>query len=233
VHVDPAPATFVGAIVTAVRAFDQARVGAVLCDADAVHGVDTTIDEVVLPALRVVGTFWSRGTIDVAHEHLLSTAVVRWVAARSAGLPAPSRTGTILLAAGPQDMHTLALDCLDLLLTARGVEVCNLGAHTPAASLLVAARALHPTAVVLSSHTPTVAGQAVLALGAVAETGVPVYFAGSSFASPFFRQNIPGCPLDGTLPEAAELLTARHSVAPSEPDVVPLARFRQAAAASA
>src|SRR4051812_45761891 len=97
VHVDPAPATYVGTILTAVRSFNQARVFSVLDDADATHGVDTTIDEIVFPSLRVVGTFWSSGTIDVAHEHLLSMAVARWVAAKSAVLPAPSRKGTFLL----------------------------------------------------------------------------------------------------------------------------------------
>jgi len=233
VHVDPAPATYVGTILTAVRAFHQSRVGAVLDDADATHGVDTTIDEIIFPSLRVVGTFWSSGTIDVAHEHMLSTAVARWVAARSAVLPGPSRKGTVLLAAGPQDMHTLALDCLDLLLGSRGVEVCNLGAQTPVASLLLAARSINPTAVVLSSHTPTVASQAVRSVKAVAEAGLPVYFAGSSFASQFFRQNTPGVPLDGTLQEAAEMLATRHTTPPPEPVGLPRDRFRQPVVASA
>jgi methanogenic corrinoid protein MtbC1 len=224
---DPAPATYVGTILTAVRAFNQARICAVLDDADATHGVDTTIDEIVFPALRVVGTFWSSGTMDVAHEHLLSTAVGRWVAAKSGVLPGAARKGPILVAAGPQDVHTLALDCLDLLLASRGVEVCNLGAQTPVASLLVAARAINPTAVVLSSHTPTVASQAVRSVKAVAEAGLPVYFAGSSFASKFCRQNTPGVPLDGTLREAADLLTARHTTPPTEPATLPRDRFRQ------
>lgn len=131
-HVEPVPATYVGHILTAVRSFNQARVSAVLDAADAADTtIDTTIDEIVFPTLRVVGTFWSSGTIDVAHEHLLSTAVARWIAARSAVLPGPSRKGTILLAAGPQEAHTLALDCLYLLLASRGVEVCNLASHTP------------------------------------------------------------------------------------------------------
>lgn len=230
-RVDPAPATYVGTILTAVRSFNQARVCAVLDDADAVHGVDTTIDEVVFPSLRVVGTLWSSGTIDVAHEHLLSTAIGRWVAAKSAMLPAPSRQGMMLLAAGPQDMHTLALDCLDLLLASRGVGVCNLGAQTPVESLLLAARSVHPTAVVLSSHTPTVASQAVRSVKAAAEAGIPVYFAGSSFSSQFFRQNTPGIPLDGTLSEAAAMLVSRHTTQPAEPATLPHERFRLSATA--
>lgn len=230
---DPSPATYVGTILTAVRSFNQTRITAVLDDADASLGLDMMIDEIIFPSLRVVGTFWSSGTIDVAHEHLLSTAVSRWVAAKSAVLPPPTRKGTILLSAGPQDMHTLALDCLDLLLVSRGVEVCNLGAQTPVASLLVAVRSLHPSAVVLTSHTPTVASQAVRSVKAIAEAGIPVYFAGSSFASQFFRQNTPGVPLDGTLPESAELIRTRHTTPPPEPSVLPRERFRHSAVASA
>ncbi|SEQ61818.1 B12 binding domain-containing protein [Microlunatus flavus] len=232
-HVDPAPATYVGTILTAVRSFNQMRVCAALDDADATLGLDVTIDEIIFPALRVVGTFWSSGTLDIAHEHLLSSAMARWVASRSAVLPAPSRRGTVLLAAGPEDLHTLALDCLDLLLVSRGVEVCNLGAQTPVASLLVAVRSLHPTAVVICSHTPTVASPAVRAVRAIADAGFPVYFAGSSFSSQFFRQNSPGVPLDGTLQESADLITHRHTTPPPEPAVLPRARFRQSVVASA
>lgn len=231
--VDPAPASYVGTILTAVRAFNQAQVHAVLDDADAILGTDTTIDEIVFPSLRVVGTFWSSGTLDVAHEHMLSTAVMRWISAKAAAQPAPTRTGTVLLAAGPQDMHTLALDCLDLLLLRRGVEVCNLGAQTPVASLLVALRSVHPSAVVISSHTPTVASQAVRSVRTLAEAGFSVYFAGSSFASQFFRQNSPGTPLDGTLGESAELIARRHTDPPTGSAGTSHGRHRQSAAASA
>lgn len=232
-HVDPAPATYVGSILTAVRSFNQSRVCAALDDADAAFGLDTTIDEIIFPALRVVGTFWSSGTLDVAHEHVLSAAMARWVASRAAVLPSASRHGTLLLAAGPEDLHTLALDCLDLMLVSRGVEVCNLGAQTPVASLLVALRSLHPSAVVICSHTPTVASPAVRAVRAIADAGIPVYFAGSSFSSQFFRQNSPGIPLDGTLAESAELLAQRHTSPPPAPAALPRERFRQRAAASA
>ena len=68
---------------------------------------------------------------------------------------------------------------------------------------------------------------------AIADAGFPVYFAGSSFSSQFFRQNSPGVPLDGTLAESAELLTQRHTSPPPEPTALPRERFRQRAAASA
>ena len=110
--------------------------------------------------------------------------------------------------------------------------MCNLGPQTPVALLLVAVRSVSPTAVVLSSHTPTVASQpasqpasqAVRSVKAVAEAGIPVYFAGSSFSSQFFRQNTPGIPLDKTLREAADLIALRHSAPSHEPATVPRER---------
>jgi methylmalonyl-CoA mutase cobalamin-binding subunit len=210
-HVDPAPAAYVGAILTAVRAFDQLGVADVLDDAEALHGLGTTIDEVAFPALRLVGMLWSGGTMDIAHEHVLSVAVARWVGTRSARPPGLARAGTILLAAGPQDLHTLPLDCLTLLLADRGVEVCNLGAQTPTASLLVVARSIRPTAVVLSSQNPTIGSEAVRSVEAMAEAGLPVYVAGASFVLQVFRQRAPGLPLDATMRASAEMLTARHT----------------------
>ena len=55
-HADPAPATYVGTILTAVRSFNQNRVCAALDDADATLGLDVTIDEIVFPALRLAAT---------------------------------------------------------------------------------------------------------------------------------------------------------------------------------
>jgi len=70
----------------------------------------------------------------------------------------------------------------------------------------------------------TVASQAVRSVKAVAEAGIPVYFAGSSFSSQFFRQNTPGIPLDKTLREAADLIALRHSAPSHEPATVPRER---------
>ena len=127
---------------------------------------------------------------------------------RSAVLPAPDAArARSCWPPGPQDMHTLALDCLDLLLASRGVEVCNLGAQTPVASLLVAARSRPPDRGRAVAPTPRPSRARPSARSRPSpRPACPVYFAGSSFASQFFRQNTPGVPLDGTLPEAAELL---------------------------
>lgn len=60
------------------------------------------------------------------------------------------------------------------MLARRGVAVANLGPATPAGSVVQAAAATHPSAVVVISHTPAAAAQPVDAVRAVAQAGYPV-----------------------------------------------------------
>lgn len=203
--------TAVSAVLVAVRSLNPWAIGTVLHDVADRRGLDVTIDEVVFPALRVVGSHWFTGSLDVAHEHLLSSAVTRWVCSRLEQQHL-HRRGRIVLAAGPHDQHVLGLDCLELLLAHRGVEVLNLGAQTPVESLVLAAAEAEAVAVVVCAHNSSVTTQAVRAVKAVAAAGFGVYYAGSSFESRFVRQHTPGQPLDGPLGVTASLLAGLHTL---------------------
>lgn len=209
----PDPTALVAPILNAVRALNAARVVSVLDEAAVRHGLDATVDAVVFPALRVIGTFWASGTLDVAHERVLSNGITRWVHAQLES-QVLHRHGRVLLTAGPEDLHTVGLDCLELLLAHRGVEVCNLGGQVPTSSLAVAAAATRPKAVVVCSHTPTATTAAVEAVSTAVEGGYPTYYAGATFQSQFVRRHVLGRPLDGTVGEAAEMLTRLHTVVP-------------------
>jgi methanogenic corrinoid protein MtbC1 len=205
------PTTAVSAILVAVRALDPAAILAVLDEAADHHGLDVAVDDVVFPALRVVGSHWFTGALDVAHEHLLSSTVTRWVYGRL-DQQEVHRRGRIVLAAGPHDQHVLGLDCLELLLAHRGVEVLNLGAQIPIESLVLAATQADAVAVVVCAHNSTATTQAVRAVKAAAAAGFGVYYAGSSFESRFVRQHTPGQPLDGPLSVTASLLAGLHTL---------------------
>lgn len=200
----------VSRVVAAALALRGALILPILDDAVQRLGLDTTVDEVVFPALHVVGASWAAGTSDPVQGLCLSNAVGRWIGSRL-HQELVRRRGCILLAAGPEDLHTAGLDCLELLLASRGVDVCNLGAQVPSASLLTAARATHAAAVVIYSHQPTAASQAVQAVRIVSAEGFSCYYAGSSFQSAFVRTQLPGEPLDAPLGRAAALLTRLHT----------------------
>ena len=211
--VSPDHSTALPAILLAVRGFDPERVADVLDAEAARNGLDAVIEDVVFPVLRIVGTYWAHGSFSVTHEHLFTAAVTRWLYARLPDQPAAdvsrSRRRRVVLAAGPDDLHVIGLDCLELLLAARGVTVCNLGALVPSEALVATATAVDAAAVVVCSHTPpdvTAVTGATASLHAAHAVGLPVYYAGSSFDSPFIQRRIPGVALGHSVADSADLL---------------------------
>lgn len=189
-------------------AHDQDGVGEVLDRAEQAVGVDRTLDGLLVPALREIGDRWERGEVDVGVEHLATAAAQRWIARRTA-MSTPRRgPAPVLLAAAPDNRHTVALEALGLLLHDRGWPTCQLGADTPVPALLRAVAAVRPQAVVLTAHQVSRRRAAVAALEALTSTGARLWFAGAAFDSARHRAGVPGTWLGRHLPEAADLVTA-------------------------
>jgi DNA-binding transcriptional MerR regulator len=108
------------------------------------------ITEVLIPYLRDLGSRWADGRITVAHEHFASHFLRGRMLARAEdwGAGGPS---SAVLACLPGEDHDLGLIFFGILLARRGWRVTFLGADTPFDTLETTARALHPTAVVLTT----------------------------------------------------------------------------------
>ena len=193
-------------LLEASQALDPARIRRVLDRALADLGLPETVDHVLMPAMRQVGTSWETGRCDIAQEHLTTEAARGWLSRVSSLAPPPVAGRPILLACGPRDLHTLGLEALAALLV-HGRQGCRvLGARTPARTLATAVRATDASAAVVVSHLPTQRRPAVESLQAAAGTGVAVFYAGNAFALPGARSGIPGPYLGDRLAAAAELL---------------------------
>ena len=68
-------------------------------------------DEIIAPALWLVGRLWARGEISVADEHLATNISLRVLALqREATRTVHERTGSTALLAAPEgEMHTVAV----------------------------------------------------------------------------------------------------------------------------
>ena len=90
-------------------------------------------DEIITPALWLVGNRWERGEISVADEHLATEITIRVLALqREVQRVADARSGhRVLLAAPPQEQHVVALRMVDNLLRDAGYDVVMLGADVP------------------------------------------------------------------------------------------------------
>jgi MerR family transcriptional regulator, light-induced transcriptional regulator len=110
-------------------------------------------DEIIAPALWLVGELWERGEITVADEHLATEISLRVLALqREARRVARDRAGhTVMLAAPAAELHVVALRMAANLLRDAGYHVVMLGPDVPPDALAAAAGRHRPDVVCLSS----------------------------------------------------------------------------------
>ena len=205
----PGPARrLVNMFLDAAQAMDPGRVRTCLDEASDHLGLDASVDEVLMPAMRRIGWWWETGRCDVGQEHLATEAVRTWLGRIVAFAPQPRRLEPVLLACGPQDAHTLGLDALTALLTRAGRQCRLLGARTPVASLVNATHTVKAAAVVVTSHLSIGRRPAIEAIQAAAQLPVPVFYAGNAFIAAPTRQRLPATYLGDSIRDAARTIEA-------------------------
>ena len=204
------PAELCTALMAAAHRFDPAGVVEVLDRSLGVHGLGSTVDDVLFPALREIGDRWARREWDVAQEHLTSTTIQGWLRAQHQRQTRMLPPGyVVLLGCGPEEQHTLGLDAFAALLAQEGLTSLNLGANTPAASFRTTIQEVGPSAVVVACHAVSGRPGTNATLRALGDTAAHLYYAGAAFRTQATRQSVPGTYLGGTLSRAATLVADR------------------------
>jgi len=113
-------------------------------------------DEIIAPALWLVGELWERGEITVAGEHLATEISIRVLAlqreARRVVESCCERR--VMLAAPSGELHVIALRMVGTVLHEAGYRVMMLGPDVPAAALAASAIRHRPEVVCLSATMP-------------------------------------------------------------------------------
>ena len=156
------------------RAFAKAllagdEIAAELAVRDAIDARMTTAqidDEIIAPALWLVGRLWARGEISVADEHLATEISLRVLALqRETQRTVLARKGRkALLAAPAGEHHTVALQMISNLLRDAGYTVLMLGPDVPAEALAEAACRHEPEVICLTATMPDVSDRVMLTI---------------------------------------------------------------------
>lgn len=202
------PAVLARRVWAAAHDFDGQAIGVALEQARTLHGLNATVDLVLLPAMRELGQQWSNGTCDVAHEHLATAAVQGWLGGAASAAPPSPAQDPVVLACGPDEQHTLGLDALAVLLGHLDVRCLHLGARVPAASLRRTVHDSGARAVVLTCQLASNRQSAIAALQALADTPAALHYAGAAFRTEASRRGLAGCYLGDSLGHAARQLVA-------------------------
>ena len=126
-------------------------------------------DEIIAPALWLVGELWQRGDLSVADEHIATEISIRVLALqREAHRVAHARGDhRVLLAAPAGELHVVALRMIGNLLREAGYDVVMLGADVPAHALAAAASRHEADVVCLTSTMPGGADRVLIAMDEV------------------------------------------------------------------
>lgn len=137
-----------------VDAFDDERLARLLDEYAGVRGVESTIQELIVPGLAQIGRRWAEGEIGVAQEHLASSAVHRWLSAHMhRHLGGAERS--VLMACPPGERHDLPLLAAAVVLARLGHRVYYRGASSPMGEVFAMARVVRPDAVVMAATRTT------------------------------------------------------------------------------
>ena len=145
----PVPVRDANELTAALERFDESGAQAALDGLLATLTLDVVLRDVLLPYLRDLGERWERGEVSVAQEHFASNLVRGRLMALARSWDRGSGPRA-LLACAEGELHDLPLLCFGLALRGRGWRISYLGADTPVASVVEAATALAPDAVVVS-----------------------------------------------------------------------------------
>ena len=123
-------------------------------------------DEIIAPALWLVGRLWARGEISIADEHLATNISLRVLALqREATRTVHARSGSTALLAAPEgEMHTVALQMISNLLRDAGYTVLMLGPDVPVGALAESAARHEPQVVCMTATMPDASDRLMIAV---------------------------------------------------------------------
>jgi methylmalonyl-CoA mutase cobalamin-binding subunit len=115
--------------------------------------------------------------------------------------------GPVILACGPEELHTIGIDAFSTLLVREGFNVKVLGAMTPSSSLVTAIRATGAAAAVVTCQRSVNRRATVRSLAGVSPlSGLKLFYAGNAFATSRARAGVPGTYLGDNIPEAVGIV---------------------------
>jgi methylmalonyl-CoA mutase cobalamin-binding subunit len=137
-------------VVEACRKFDREALVRSLRRDSAILGMSRFLRERVAPLLHEVGEEWSRGGIEVRHEHFFTEVLEDELRMMRSSLQVSAGGRPVVLASLPSEAHALGLQIAALAIMASGRAVRVLGPQLPPDEIVAAANAVDAAAVGIS-----------------------------------------------------------------------------------
>ncbi len=147
---DESPEALLARCRDAVAAMDAPALEQALLDASVALPQLRALEDVVAPLMRWVGNEWHEGRIRVAHEHLASATVGRFLAHVRATYPEAGPGPVIVVTTPSGQQHEIGAQLAALVAAMHGWRDVYFGANLPSAEIARAVRETGARAVALS-----------------------------------------------------------------------------------
>jgi methanogenic corrinoid protein MtbC1 len=107
-------------------------------------------EELIIPALDIVGELWMKNKLGIAIEHVCSNTVNTVIKSITSLCSNDKSKGLIVIATPHGDLHSIASNMLESLLTCKGYRVLNIAPSTPRDVIIDYVRYKDPDALLLS-----------------------------------------------------------------------------------
>lgn len=134
----------------ALDAFNETAAETTLNRLLGAYAVSAVLSDVVLPYIHDVGERWVDAHLNIAQEHFTTGFMLSRLLALARGWDRGLGPRAVI-AAAPDDQHTLGLICFGIALHRLGWRITCLGAATPVSMVHAAAEATDPGVVVVAS----------------------------------------------------------------------------------
>jgi methanogenic corrinoid protein MtbC1 len=173
-----------GALVDAMRRYDEAAVEATLSSAFARFPADVVLVEVITPMLVAVGEQWANGELPSSAEHFASNIIHRRLCALLGEQPAAAAGSRPIVVLGcvAGEHHELGLLMLAVFLRWAGARVVYLGADVPMEDLLQVLRETGAAGLCLSATAPSSTAALHATVSQLRQAGVqaPIFAGGAA-----------------------------------------------------
>ncbi len=143
-------------LVLCMMEMDEVKFEATICKCIAHFGFENTMERIIFPFMRHIGSMWQIGIINCAQEHFISQLIKQKIIVGIDNLPNQQTpdTKTFVLYLPSKELHEMGLLYCKYLIKARGHKCLYLGQSVPMCDLKNISENITPEIIVTIFTTP-------------------------------------------------------------------------------
>ncbi|MEM7009079.1 MAG: cobalamin-dependent protein [Thermodesulfobacteriota bacterium] len=145
---------YIDSFMSALEQMDSKTLENILIQAEADYGLNSTIENLIVPLMEVLGEGWRKGKLRISHEHLASHVIRTFLGGVLASHKSYPGAPNVLVTTPADQWHDIGALIIAVTAASEGWNVTYLGANLPSEEIAGAVKQNNCKAVILSIVYP-------------------------------------------------------------------------------